>query len=39
MHLSKIAPKKFISLFRSICLLLITNSDIFKSISSLVEGL
>ena len=39
MYSSKITPKNFTKLFCSISLLLITNSDIFKGWSSLVEGL
>ena len=39
MHSSKLTPKNVEKIFRSISLLLITNSDVFKGISSLVEGL
>ena len=39
MHSSKLTPKNVEKNFRSISLLLITNSDVFKGISSLVEGL
>ena len=39
MHSSIIAPKNFIYLFRFINLVPINNSDIFKCISFLVEGL